>query len=139
MKTGVIFEHKMKVRDYECDAQGHVNNANYQHYLEVTRHEFLEKHNLDFFDLHKRGIDAVVSRVDIRYKIPLIGMDEFMCNIILERTGIKYVFHQDIIRLSDNKLCARGKVEVVNLINGKLEQPRIFDEAFKEYFEQLEK
>ncbi len=24
----------MKVRDYECDLQGVVNNANYQHYME---------------------------------------------------------------------------------------------------------
>ena len=35
-----IFELKMKVRDYECDLQGIVNNANYQHYIEHTRHEF---------------------------------------------------------------------------------------------------
>ena len=28
-----IFELKDKVRDYECDLQGIVNNANYQHYL----------------------------------------------------------------------------------------------------------
>ena len=32
-----IYELKMKVRDYECDLQGIVNNANYQHYLEHTR------------------------------------------------------------------------------------------------------
>ena len=32
-----IFELKDKVRDYECDLQGIVNNANYQHYLEHCR------------------------------------------------------------------------------------------------------
>ncbi|HCB88597.1 MAG TPA: thioesterase, partial [Porphyromonadaceae bacterium] len=25
-----VFTYTMKVRDYECDTQGHVNNANYQ-------------------------------------------------------------------------------------------------------------
>ena len=28
-----IFSLEMKVRDYECDLQGIVNNANYQHYI----------------------------------------------------------------------------------------------------------
>lgn len=129
-----IFEIEMKVRDYECDAQGHVNNANYQHYLEVTRHEFMEKSGLNFFDLHNKGIDAVVSRVAIRYKTPLIGMDVFKCTISqIERVSLKYIFHQEIIRLSDNVLCTKGKIEVVTLINGKLAQPDILDEAFKDY------
>ena len=30
----------LQVRDYETDAQGIVNNANYLHYLEHTRHMF---------------------------------------------------------------------------------------------------
>ena len=129
-----IFEYRMKVRDYECDVQGHVNNANYQHYFEVTRHEFLEKVGLNFYQLHLKGIDAVVARVDIRYKIPLIGMDEFVCTVTrIERQNVKYIFHLKIIRLEDNALCAKAKIEVVNLINGKLSPPEVFDEAFKEY------
>ncbi len=123
----------MKVRDYECDVQGHVNNANYQHYFEVTRHEFLEHVGLNFYEMHKKGVDAVVSRVEIRYKVPLIGMDKFKCTIALEKKGVIYVFHQRIIRLSDDKLCAKAQVDVVNLIDGVLSQPVIFDEAFKAY------
>lgn len=129
-----IFEYEMKVRDYECDTQGHVNNANYQHYFETTRHELLDKVGLNFYQLHKKGIDAVVSHIEIRYKVPLIGMDRFICTISkLEREKLKYIFHQQIIRLSDNVVCAKGKIEVVTLINGKLSYPDIFDAAFKEY------
>ncbi|MDR2816166.1 MAG: acyl-CoA thioesterase [Proteiniphilum sp.] len=129
-----VFAYRMKVRDYECDTQGHVNNANYQHYFEVTRHEMLEKVGLNFHELHLRGIDAVVSRVEIRYKAPLVGMDEFNCTVRhIERSGVKYIFHQEIIRLSDNTVCAKAKIEVVNLVNGKLSQPKVFDEAFAAY------
>ncbi|NSW95739.1 MAG: acyl-CoA thioesterase, partial [Bacteroidales bacterium] len=35
------FRLEFTVRDYECDLQGVVNNANYQHYLEHARHEYL--------------------------------------------------------------------------------------------------
>ena len=129
-----IFEQTMKVRDYECDTQGHVNNANYQHYFEVTRHDFLEKVGLNFYQLHLNGIDAVVSRVEIRYKVPLIGMDQFRCTVTsIEKAGVKYIFHQEIIRLSDNVTCARAKIEVVNLVNGKLSNPDVFDKAFRDY------
>lgn len=128
-----MFEYIMKVRDYECDAQGHVNNANYQHYFEVTRHELLEQKGLNFYELHKQGIDAVVARVDIRYKSPLYGADEFKCTVSMERKKLTYVFNQEIIRLSDQKLCAVGKIEVACLVNGKLSQPTVFDDAFKEF------
>ena len=129
-----IFAVELKVRDYECDVQGHVNNANYQHYFEVARHEFLEKVGLNFHKLHLEGIDAVVSSVHIRYKIPLVGMDKFKCVISkIDKVRVKYIFHQEIIRIEDNALCAKAKIEVVNLINGKLSEPVVFNEAFANY------
>ena len=62
------FEIEMKVRDYECDLQGVVNNSNYQHYMEHARHEFLETTGTSFSALHDQGIDVMVSRIDISYK-----------------------------------------------------------------------
>ena len=55
------YELLMKVRDYECDLQGIVNNANYQHYLEHTRHEFLLSIGLSFAEMSAAGYDFVVS------------------------------------------------------------------------------
>ena len=60
-----IFELKMKVRDYECDLQGIVNNANYQHYIEHTRHEFLSSVGVSFAQLHQQGNQAFDKKMVI--------------------------------------------------------------------------
>ena len=62
-----IYELEMKVRDYECDLQGIVNNANYQHYLEHTRHEFLTSVGVSFAALHEQGVDPVVARINMAF------------------------------------------------------------------------
>jgi acyl-CoA thioester hydrolase len=61
-------------------------------------------------------------------------MDLFRCTVTrLERIGVKYIFHQEIIRAKDGVVCARAKIEVVNLVNGKLSKPELFDRAFRDY------
>ena len=115
-----IYELTDKVRDYECDLQGIVNNANYQHYFEHARHEFLLTQNVSFSDLHNRGCDAVVARVETSYKVPLCSTDEYVSKLLVKKEGVKYVFHQAIYRKSDNKLSVRGKAEIVLVVNGKL-------------------
>ena len=125
-----LFEIEMKVRDYECDLQGIVNNANYQHYLEHARHEFLESTGANFGDLHKQGIDAMVARVEIDYKVSLTSGNRFAVRLNIAREGAKLVFLEDIYRLPDNKLCVRGRVESICVKDGRLTRGELFDEIF---------
>lgn len=130
-----IYELKMKVRDYECDLQGIVNNANYQHYLEHTRHEFLTSIGVSFAKLHKEGVDPVVARITMAYKTPLKSGDEFISKLYLKKEGIKYTFYQDIFRWPDMKPVLKASVESVCLVNGRLTKGELFDEVFKDYRE----
>jgi len=126
------YELEFKVRDYECDLQGIVNNSVYQNYLEHTRHEFLLENDVSFSDLHDRGIDAVVARVQIAYKNSLRSKDSFISKLYVEKDGVKYVFHQAIFRKSDNKLCIKAKIDTVATQGGKLlSRLAEFDELVK--------
>lgn len=133
MPMDYIFETRMTVRDYECDIQGIVNNANYLHYCEHTRHLFLRECGLNFAELHEKGTDAVVARYDLRYKTPLKGLDEMISRLSVKKERMKYVFFQDIYRASDNRLCLRAVVEVVCLVNGRLSESKDIDEALEKY------
>lgn len=115
-----IYELEFKVRDYECDLQGIVNNSVYQNYIEHTRHEFLLENNVSFDSLHQQGIDAVVARIEMAFKNSLRSGDVFISKLYVKKEGVKYVFYQIINRKSDNKLCLKAKVDTVVVINGKL-------------------
>ena len=123
----------MEVRDYECDIEGIVNNANYLHYTEHTRHLFLKACGLSFAEMHEKGVDAVVARMNLQFKTPLRCDDEFISRLWLEKQGIKYVFHQDIFRASDEALCFRGDITLVCLINGRLSDSEDYNQAFAAY------
>lgn len=131
MSKPYTYELTLKVRDYECDLQGIVNNANYLHYLEHTRHEFLTEAGISFAKLHEEGIDPVVANIHVAYKTPLKSGDEFISKLFVKKDRIKYVFHQDIYRKSDDKLAIRSTVEIVCLVNGKLSGYPLFDEVFQ--------
>ena len=92
-----IFELEMQVRDYECDMEGIVNNAIYQHYLEHTRHEFLASSGISFIEMHERGVDPVVNRIEINYKTPLRSRDKFISKLYMRR-AVRQI--QTICRIS---------------------------------------
>jgi len=123
-----VFELEMKVRDYECDLQGVVNNSNYQRYMEHTRHEFMGVFGENFGRMHEAGIDAFVSKVEIRFRHSLKSGDRFLSCLNLKREGVKLVFDQDIYHLPDNVLTSSGRVETVIVEDGKLTRGDYFDD-----------
>lgn len=122
-----IFELQLKVRDYECDIQGVVNNAVYQNYLEHARHEYLLSKGFSFEELTKDGVLLMVSRIEMDFKRSLTSRDVFNVKIRTERQGIKLIFFQDIYRIADDAICLKAKVEVISKINDKLSRGEIFD------------
>ena len=83
--------------------------------------------------MHAKGVDAVVARMNLQYKVPLRPDDEFISRLWLEKQGIKYVFHQDIFRASDETLCFRGDITLVCLVNGRLSGSEDYDRVFAPY------
>lgn len=88
-----------KVRDYECDLQGVVNNSVYQNYLEHARHEFLLAREVDFAALTAQGIHLVVVRAEMDFRKSLKPGDSFRVTVACEMDGrIRIVFVQQILK-----------------------------------------
>ena len=105
------FQIEFKVRDYECDMQGIVNNGVYFNYLEHARHEFLLAKGIDFADLTAKKIHLVVVRSEMDYKSSLTSGDRFVVKVAVERISkVKFGFRQTVVRLSDEKVALEALV-----------------------------
>ncbi len=129
-----VFETAMMVRDYECDMQGIVNNAVYQNYLEHCRHEFLNEVGLSFEKLCRDGILAVVTRVELDYRLSLKSRDEFIVRLGMHKQGrLRFVFDQTIVRKADSRTVIDARVTGVLTRDGKPIAPDLFDEIFRSH------
>jgi acyl-CoA thioester hydrolase len=132
-KEPYIFEMPLKVRDYEVDSQGIVNNANYLHYLEHTRHEFCQERGVSFRDMQRQGIDPVVSKIEISYLTPLRLAETMTSCLWMERRGARFIFHQDIFNAA-GKPIVTALVTIVALEDGKLTRGEQLARAFSGQF-----
>jgi len=104
-------ELEFKVRDYECDMQGVVNNSVYQNYLEHARHEFLQARGINFAELTAAGINLVVIRAELDYKKSLASNDRFVVRSRLQQVSkIRFEFQQDIFRLPEESLMLAARI-----------------------------
>ncbi len=124
--TESVFDYSLEftVRDYECDLQGVVNNANYQHYLEHARHEYLLSKGISFAKLHDEGLDLIITRVEIDYKYPLRSRDRFVVRLRTEKEGnVRLLFIQEISRIPDEKLIILARVTGIASKKGRPVSP----------------
>lgn len=135
MKSHVeyCFELPIRVRDYEVDSQGIVNNAVYLHYLEHTRHEFCREAGTSFRAMQQEGIDPVLRSVEIEYLHPLTLGQDMVSRLALCREGARFVFIQDIYSVPDGLPVVRSRVTVVCLEHGRLSRGDVLADAFAAY------
>ena len=93
----------LQVRDYETDAQGIVNNANYLHYLEHTRHMFCKWRGMSFADMLEERIIAVLNRLEIEYRSSLCGGDLAKSCLWVERKGTAFYIPSGYIPLAPTR------------------------------------
>lgn len=115
----MISECTLQVRTYECDSYGHVNNANYLHYLEYGRHEFLKDAGFDYKRAVDAGFGVFVARIDIEYKIPAVTDDLLTIRTWPVKKGaVSGTFAQEIRRGGDLLAAAKVTWAFVDAKNG---------------------
>lgn len=115
------------VRDYECDIQGVVNHANYLHYMEHARHQFLRIIGDSFSSKHGKGFDMFVTHAELDYHRSLRSDDTFVIGITIGRKGPLLVVDEDVIRESDGVVVCSGRVHVAGVQDGRLTRGEYFD------------
>ncbi|MBP5560357.1 MAG: acyl-CoA thioesterase [Muribaculaceae bacterium] len=134
-KEKYVFSLEIKVRDYELDCEGIVNNANYIHYLELTRHEFCEMVGVSFKQMLKDGLIPVANRIEIDYRRSERSGDTLVSCLWVERKGVRFLFHQDLYDKATGELAVNALVSIVMLQNGVLTRGDELAEAFSPYLQ----
>lgn len=118
-----------KVRTYECDSYGHVNNAVYLNYLEFGRMDYLQQCGFDYNGCVKAGFYLYVTHVDIFYKSSAYFGDELTIETEPAKLGaVSGTIHQ-IIRNQNGIVCAEANVTWAS-VNSKTNHPAKMPKEF---------
>lgn len=94
-------ETRLKVRSYELDFYGHVNNASYVQYLEFARVEMLYESALPFEDLAAMQAMPVVANLTINYRHSAKLNDDLLITTQVTRIGTSsVVMHHEAVNLT---------------------------------------
>jgi acyl-CoA thioester hydrolase len=99
------FTTALRVRHYEMDALGHVNNAVYLHYLEQAAIEHSEQLGLTLARFRELGGVFILRKMEIDYRLPAVAGDTLEISTwAKEMRGPRAVRRYEIHRQNDHKL-----------------------------------
>ena len=105
------FEHRIKVRSFDLDSFGHVNNAVYFNYLEEARCEYMEQRGLSFDSFREWQVFAFVVRAEIRYRSPAKYGDILNVRAAFSaRRRTSFTLDYEIYNETTKRLCATARM-----------------------------
>lgn len=126
----------IRVRHYEMDALGHVNNASYQHYLEHAGIEHSEHLGFTLDRYRELGGYFVMRRVTIDYLRPAVAGETLAITTWLEKMrGTRAIRHYEIRKKGEEELVVTAEVLWV-WVDAKMMRPKPIPKELIDAFEQ---
>jgi len=127
------YAHKIKVRSYELDSQGHVNYAVYLNYCEHSRVATLEQMGMGFDDFVKQGKFIVIAQAQLKYIAPAFLGDELQITLEGIKAGkTSMTFKQEIFNQRSGKKIFEATM--VGVFINQQGRPIPMDENFRKIF-----
>ncbi len=103
--------YRLKVRHYEVDQYGHVNHAQYVHYLEVARIEALDAVGLSLGEMRKQGYLILAADLGVKYLAPARSGDMLeIVTYVRELRGARSLWIQEIRHAESQRVLVTAEV-----------------------------